>query len=449
MTGLISATLLSACGQPAPSAPAKPAEPAAPAKPAEKAAPVAAQPASQPAATKAAGQATFWFNQPTQMDAFQKIIERFHQAQTRTKLEVVLVPAGEIAAKLATSIAGGSPPDAVRLGGAAINALFINNKHAAALDDFDPKIGAYDWLKGSKEIVTRDGKMFAMPVNSGVQVLVYNKDLYQKAGLDPEKPATTFDEMVEHSAKISASGEGRFGYYMESAPTSVTGGESFPSVLWAHGGDVISADGKSVIVNSPEGVAALTWYTRLVQAKGMPVKQLGGPQVLNDFLTGNVGGILSFPGNVARIAASGFKTASTAPPKGPKPSQPQLGTGTIMVFDKAKNKEGGWEFAKFIGLDAANMAAWNIGFGQLPPRDSVRTDSSWKEFETKNHLVPAYMEAQKNARVLYYGPGSQEIFTELGKAVEAVVFGQKSPAQAMEEAQKASQVILERELKKG
>ena len=431
--GGATAALLSACAGGAPPAPAKPA-------------PVvdkAAAPASQGTVT-----GTFWFNQPTQQEAFQKIVERFHQAQSRVRMEVVLVPGTDIPAKLATAIAGGEPPDAVRLGGPAINALFINNGHAAALDDWDPKIGTYDWLPGAQKAVTRDGKMYAMPVNSGVQAFIYNKDLYQKAGLDPEKPPTTLNELLDVAGKISASGQGVWGHYTLTGPNSQTGSDYFPTILWAFGGREVSEDGKTIAFNTPEGVAALQWYKDLIDRKAMPVKQVNETQMLTDYLTGTVGSMAVFPAVVARVAGAGFKSASAKLPAGPKGQVSPLGFGTIMVLDKGKNKEAGWEFAKFIGLDASNAAAWNTGFGQLPARLSFREDPSWKEYEAKNPLIPAYVESQKSTDLSYFGPGAQEIGTEVGKAVEAVVFGQKTPQQALDDAAKASQVILDRERQK-
>lgn len=62
--------------------------------------------------------------------------------------------------------------------------------------------------------------------------------------------------------------------------------------------------------------------------------------------------------------------------------------------------------------------------------------------------MPPYLEAQKAAQVAYFGPGAQEMFTEVGKAVEAVVFGQKQATLALEEAAAAGQSILDRERKK-
>ncbi len=120
-----------------------------------------------------------------------------------------------------------------------------------------------------------------------------------------------------------------------------------------------------------------------------------------------------------------------------------------MVMDKAKNRDVGWAFARFIGLEPANGAFWNISFGQLPPRLSFREDPGWKAYEAENPLLPAYLEAQKSTDLPYFGPGAQEIGTEVGKAIEAVVFGQKTPQQALDDAARAGQTILDRERQKG
>ncbi len=85
----------------------------------------------------------------------------------------------------------------------------------------------------------------------------------------------------------------------------------------------------------------------------------------------------------------------------------------------------------------------------MPPRLSFREDPSWKEYEATHPLLPAYLEAQKSTDLPNFGPGAQEIGTEVGKAIEAVVFGQKTPQQALDEATRAGQTILDRERQKG
>ena len=48
-----------------------------------------------------------------------------------------------------------------------------------------------------------DGKLYSMPFNSSTPILYYNKDAFAAAGLDPEKPPTTFDELVQYSEALT------------------------------------------------------------------------------------------------------------------------------------------------------------------------------------------------------------------------------------------------------
>ena len=297
--------------------------------------------------------------------------------------------------------------------------------------------------------VTRQGKMYAMPVNSGCQAFRYNKELYEASGLDPEKPPTTLDQLLEYARKIAKPSEQIWGHYALTAPNSQTGGDWFESMLWAYGARVVSEDGKKVVFNSPEGVAALQWYYDLVQKhKGMPVKQVTETIMINDFLTGKIGSAFAFSAVVARAAKAKFRVGAARRPAGPKGQTVPVGFGTIQVYAKGKNKEAGWEFAKFIGLNPENAAFWNISFGQLPARFSYRDTPSWQEYQKSVPLVEAYVEAQKDAALSYFGPGVEEISTQLGRAIEAVVFGVKTPQRALDEAAPVCQSILDRELKR-
>jgi sn-glycerol 3-phosphate transport system substrate-binding protein len=361
----------------------------------------------------------------------------------------VLVPQNEISTKLATAIAGGDIPSAARLGGPVLNSLFIDRNQALALDDLEPQISSYDWIPAVKQAVSRDGKMYAMPINSGCQCLLYNKDLYEASGLDPEKPPATLDELMEYATKIAKPEQQTWGHYVLTAPDHQTGGDWFTSMLWAFGANVISEDGTQIIVNSEEGIATLQWYFDLIQKnQAMPVKQVTETVMLNDFLTGKVGSIFAFPSVLSRVAKADFAAGSAVRPAGPKGSTVPIGFGTIMVFANSANWEAGWEFAKFIGLTPENAAFWNISFGQLPARYSYRDTPNWQEYEQQQPLVGTYLEAQKDAALTYNGPGVAEISTRLGKAVEAVAFGQKTPKEALDEAVVDAQKILDRERKR-
>ncbi|MCL4464674.1 MAG: extracellular solute-binding protein, partial [Chloroflexi bacterium] len=388
--------------------------------------------------------------QPAQLDAFQGIVDRFHKSQNKWRLDVVLVPTQDLQTKLATAIAGGEPPDAVRIhGGPSLLTLFGDKGHLAYLEEFDPNLKQTDWIPGVLEGITRGGKIVAMPVNSGCYGMFYNPELFKSSGLDPEKPPQAWAELLEAGQKISKPDQQVWGHYAMTAPITATGGDHFLSKLWAYGGSEVSADGKKVTLNTPEAIAAFQWYLDLVQKyKCMPQQQVNETQMLNAYLTGKVGSICAYPSLVANIAKAPFKSVSTLVPGGPAGRKINFGFATIGVFAKAKNKEGGWEFAKFIGLDPENLAFWNISFGQLPPRVAARETTAWKEYEAKTPLTKGFIEGQKSGQLSYFGPAAAEIQTEAGKAIEAVAFNQKTAKQAADDATKAGQAALDRELAK-
>ena len=162
-------------------------------------------------------------------------------------------------------------------------------------------MGTYDWLPPIKKAVTRNGKMHAMPVNSGAQAFIYNTELYQKVGLDPAKPPTTFDQVLEYAAKVGASADQVWGHYVLTAPNSQTGSDYLPAALWAYGAREVSEDGTKVAFNTPEAAVTLQWYKDLIAKKGTPVKKIDEVQMLNDYLTGAVGSMFVYPAVVARV----------------------------------------------------------------------------------------------------------------------------------------------------
>jgi sn-glycerol 3-phosphate transport system substrate-binding protein len=74
---------------------------------------------------------------------------------------------------------------------------------------------AVDWKDFIKPVTgyySKDGNLYSMPFNSSSPILYYNKDAFQKAGLDPAKPPATWREVGEASKKILAAGAAKCGF---------------------------------------------------------------------------------------------------------------------------------------------------------------------------------------------------------------------------------------------
>jgi sn-glycerol 3-phosphate transport system substrate-binding protein len=78
--------------------------------------------------------------------------------------------------------------------------------------DNEIKIDWNDFIKPVAGYYTKDGKLYSMPFNSSTPIFYYNKDAFKKAGLDPEKPPKTWQDVEAYSKKIMASGAAKCGF---------------------------------------------------------------------------------------------------------------------------------------------------------------------------------------------------------------------------------------------
>jgi len=107
------------------------------------------------------------------------------------------------------------------------------------------------------------GKIFAVPTAAYGMSLTYNRTLFTKAGLDPDKPPTTWDE-VQADAKIIAQKDNVAGFAQMA--TQNTGGWQLSTLTYALGGrlDIVGSDGKvTATVNNQYTIAALQWLQQL------------------------------------------------------------------------------------------------------------------------------------------------------------------------------------------
>ncbi|MFG1702121.1 ABC transporter substrate-binding protein [Nonomuraea sp. M3C6] len=117
------------------------------------------------------------------------------------------------------------------------------------VSDVSPQLAEFpvtkDYKPGLMQVFSdQAGKVYGLPDDNYSLGLLYNRKLYEKAGLDPDKPPATWAEVRENAKKIAALGDGVVGYGDYSK--SNTGGWHFTAELYSVGGDVAVKDGSGV-----------------------------------------------------------------------------------------------------------------------------------------------------------------------------------------------------------
>jgi multiple sugar transport system substrate-binding protein len=96
-----------------------------------------------------------------------------------------------------------------------------------------------------------DGRIYGVPSSVDGSALFWNKDLFRRAGLDPDKPPATYQEVIDDAKKIAKLGKGVYGFHFGGNCGGCSIYTMFPMV-WASGGAPMSDDGRNALFNSQQ-----------------------------------------------------------------------------------------------------------------------------------------------------------------------------------------------------
>jgi ABC-type glycerol-3-phosphate transport system substrate-binding protein len=285
---------------------------------------------------------------------------------------------------------------------------------------------------------SRDGKLVSMPFNKSVPIYYYNKDLFARAGLDPEKFPETWSEFIATAGKLTqdTNNDGT----PEQWGTAFPGGASwmFQCLLLQNGGDVFGPDGKTVTLDSPEAIGALQYLVDLLY-KYKVAYLTTGYEHQNDFLSGRVAMIQSSSASLAYMAMQKipFKLGIAPLPGNRKKAVVLSGTNVIIFRNKEQElMDGAWAFIKWL-TRPEQTARWSAETSYLPVRRSaLKQKAILDKFVQYPGLEQAYQQLE------YAYPEPRQVAWFLGRSImeeeglQPALKGVLTPEQALRHAAK-------------
>ncbi|MFC9281973.1 ABC transporter substrate-binding protein [Streptomyces collinus] len=314
----------------------------------------------------------------------------------------------------------------------------VDINQAADLTPYLKELRSYDTVqKQLRDIYTVDGKVYGIPRTGYSMGLIYNRKLFQKAGLDPDKPPATWEEVRADAKKIAALGNGTVGYADYSAQNQ--GGWHFTAELYSQGGDVVGADGKAS-VDTPEGHAVLqNLHDMRWTDDSMGSKQL---LIINDVQqmmgSGKLGMYLSAPDNIPILVkekGGDYKDLALAPMPGGKGT---LIGGDGYMFNKKDTPaqiRAGLKWLDHMFLtpgkgflgDYARAKKNDAPVGLPEPRlFTGAADAKDQQVKKANANVPvenyqAFLDGNQQLQMKIEPPNAQQIYSVLDSVVSAVL----------------------------
>ena len=260
-----------------------------------------------------AGKVSYWYTGPFEADPQiahdqdKAFWEAFKAAYPNIQADVQSITYNELLDKFRTALLGNAAPMVVRLqilGGVE----FAAKGYLNPLKPEDVGYTAADFWPGALKSVTWDGETYGIPTNNETMGFIWNAKIFADAGLDPESPPATWDDVVTYSKTIHDK-LGIAGYGLVAKQNAGNTPFRFMPQLWAYGGgalDETSAEPayETVELNNEGSKAALqAAYDMYVRDQSVPTSALTNTQAENQapFIAGQLAMMIAHPAEYAKM----------------------------------------------------------------------------------------------------------------------------------------------------
>ena len=392
---------------------------------------------------------------PDEYKLFEQIAKKWSELPGNNfKAHVALIPWMGQESKYRTSLIAGAPPDIGRVDTPFVPELSHNNvlediKKYIIEEEAEKKLATgeirLEYVKAAMEsCVIRDSKgeerVYGFPDQTNGACLFYNKDLFIKAGLDPEKPPKTWDEFVEYAKKLTNRQESVYGFGMDNSLWW-----SFP-FFNTYGTQFLNEDGTKCLLNSKEGVSALQFKVDLVKKHGIEggAWKSGGQNTETGFINGKYAMILMGPWNVSRFKAAKINFGVSLIPAGPAGTSTNVGGTNMVIFKKQRSEEqlrACYKFLRYL-TSPEIQGEWASKLRQIPVNLKAYDKISIGD-KDEEQILKVFMEQMKTAqprpKVLKYA----QLEIIINPEMEATLSGDISPQKALDNAvERINQEVL-------
>jgi multiple sugar transport system substrate-binding protein len=298
---------------------------------------------------------TMWTRSPTA--TFSQTLIDAYNAGHQNKVKLTVFPADSYQQKVGTAAGARQLPDLL-----AADVVYAPNYAAKGLFlDLTTRVNQLPF-KGTLapahlKAATHDGKHFAVPHDIDLSAVFYNKVLFTRAGLDPERPPATLAEMVSAARKIAALGGDVKGYFFGGACPGCQLFTSWP-MIWASGGTVLNDQGTAATLDDPQAAQVYSLLRQMYSEGLVPTsaKNESGPTWTQPFLDGKIGiqpmgatalqGIKEGPGLQVGVAPIPGLTGG---------SSTFVGGDVVGISSNSTHAAAAWDFISWTLSDQAQV----------------------------------------------------------------------------------------------
>jgi sn-glycerol 3-phosphate transport system substrate-binding protein len=289
------------------------------------------------------------------------------------------------------------------------------------------------------------GKTWGVPFQRSTVVLYWNRELFKEAGLDPNKPPATWQEMLDYAQKLTKrDGAGNTTQWGIQVPSSGFPYWLFQGFTTQNGVELMNAAGDTTFYDKPEVIEALQFWVDLGRKhRVMPQGVVEWGTTPRDFFERKIAMMWTTTGNLTNVKNNAkFDFGVAMLPAGKRRGSP-TGGGNFYVFKKStpQQQQAAIRFIRWI-TSPERAAQWGIDTGYVAVRGDAWETPVMKKYVAGFPAAAGARDQLQYAVAALSTHENQRVTKALNDGLQAALTGAKTPAQAMQDAQREAERIL-------
>lgn len=390
----------------------------------------------------------FWYGLGGKLgENMETLIQKFNASQQEVIVKgIVQADYTETEQKLQAAIATGQVPAAVL----SSNIDWARKGYYAQLDELIaglPDFNKEDFVQTFLNQGQVDGKQYFLPMYGTTQIMYYRKDAFEKAGIDAGT-IKTWEDLTAAAEKMAVQDGGKTSFY---GWEPMWGSGNMIDAVLSKGGSILSEDGKTVTIDSPEWIETWDLFRKWIHEDKIMRIHSGGQgweywyKTIDDVMKGQAAGYTGSSGDQGDLdfsIVSAMEQPGWAGIGEGKPVAQALMAGIPSKAGDAEKQAALKWLAYFTNSE--NTAFWSINTGYIAVRQSALEDPAFVSFSETNPQIKIPLMQASHASAPFQDPTGGKINDALTIAADKVQIENIPAAEALKEAQQTAQAALDK-----
>lgn len=360
------------------------------------------------------------------------MIAGFEEENPDIQVEYQECPYGDdFETKLNTGFASGTAPDIINFTMASMGTRVPLGQYAALDEYVDNWEGRDDFMENALKLGSINDKTYGIAVFPDPRMLAYNKELFEEAGLDPDTPPATWEEMLEdHKKLIKKDDSGNVVQSGFAMPTSGTSMQHYMSIFIEENGvkNLVDEDNDEILCNTDKAVEAVEFMKEVADAGVIPFDCSNSEQDPFGMGTAAMGIVTDQTFKQLNDGALKGKIALASPLKNTQQAT-FCGMSFLFMSGETRHKEEVWKFIEYVSSPESMWTRYE-DLGTTPIRESLKDKFIEQDPETNQVIYDSINCGTGSPKVPY----ANSVYNIINEAMEKVMYDVESPKAAMDAA---------------